>query len=94
LDCGGSKYLQFLVHNGGKDQKDNGGAFDDALLEYYEERKKNKQKIATNDDGVKHQKLKTSNDLAGLIAKTLGSNQLSPNDEDEQLEEFSNMEAV
>jgi hypothetical protein len=39
-----------------RDQKDNGGAFHDTHLEYYEERQKNKQKTATNDDGGKRQK--------------------------------------
>jgi hypothetical protein len=77
-----------------RDQKDNRGAFDDALLEFYEKKKNNKWKTATNDDGGKHQKLKISHDLAGLVAKTLGSNPLSPNDKDEQLEEFRNIEAV
>jgi hypothetical protein len=43
-----------------------------------------KQKTATDDDGGKRQKLKISDDLAPLVAETLGSNPLSPNYEDDE----------
>ncbi len=72
-----------------KDREDNGEAFDDALLKYYEKRNNKKRKrVPVDDRGTRH-KLKICDDLAGLVDEALESDPLPSVDE-----EIGNMEAV
>jgi hypothetical protein len=72
-----------------KDREDNGEAFDDALLKYYEKRNNKKRKrVPVDDRGTRH-KLKICDDLAGLVDEELESDPLQSGDE-----EIGNMEAV
>ena len=72
-----------------EDQKENGEAFDEALLKYYEERKNKKRWKPANEGCGKRRQLKLSDDLAGLMAEALGSE-----DEDEEEDYDGSMEQV
>jgi hypothetical protein len=72
-----------------KDREDNGEAFDGVLLTYYEERNNKKRKRKPAEDRGARQTLTLSNDLAGLVNETLGSDPIQSD-----VEEFGNMEAV
>ncbi len=65
-----------------KDREDNGEAFDDALLKYYEKRNNKKRKRVPVDDRGARRKLEICDDLAGLVDETLASNPLPLGDEE------------
>ena len=72
-----------------KDREDNGEAFDDALLKYYEKRNNKKRKRVPVDDRGARRKLEICDDLARLVDEELESDPLQSGDE-----EIGNMEAV
>jgi hypothetical protein len=55
-----------------KDREDNGQAFDDALLKYYEERTTKKRRRDPVEDRGIRQRLEVCDDLAGLVDETSG----------------------
>jgi hypothetical protein len=65
-----------------KDRADNREVFDEALLNYYEERNTKKRPIAPVEDRGSRQRLKICDDLAGLVDETLESNMLPSGDEE------------
>jgi hypothetical protein len=69
-----------------KDREDNGEVFDEALLNYYEERNTKKHWRVPVEDRGTQQRLTICDDLAGLVDETLASNPLRLGDE-----EISNM---
>jgi hypothetical protein len=59
-----------------KDREDNGDVFDEALLNYYEQRNtKKRQRVPVEGKG-KRQRLTICDDLAGLVDETSASNSL------------------
>jgi hypothetical protein len=59
-----------------------GGVFDEALLNYYEERNTKKQRRVPFEDRGTRQRLKICDDWAGLVDVTLASNMLPLGDEE------------
>jgi hypothetical protein len=88
LDGGGTKCLQYPVRIGDKGE-DNGEAFDDALLKYYEERNNKKRNRVHVEDRGARRKLEICDDLAGLVDEAMESDPLPSVDE-----EIGSMEAA
>ena len=71
----GLNYFNILYDLVVKDREENGVRFDDSLLKYYEVKNKNKKrKWNSSEENSSWRNIKMSDDLAGLVEETLGSN--------------------